>query len=136
MFRGFRLVSMQGYQTHVMFRGYKWDYVSIQGCQTHLIFRMYRWVSMQVYQTHLVFGWFWFDFLCLMLLSAIFQLYLGDQFYCWQKPECLERTTDHGQATGNFYHLRLRVECTLFSSPGHRPCELLSWVSVRRPSVR
>ena len=24
---------------------------------------------------------------------------------------------------------------TVFSSPGHRPCELLSWVSVRRPSV-
>ena len=24
----------------------------------------------------------------------------------------------------------------IFSSPGHRPCELLSWVSVRRPSVR
>jgi hypothetical protein len=21
----------------------------------------------------------------------------------------------------------------IFSSPGHRPCELLSWVSVRRP---
>jgi hypothetical protein len=26
----------------------------------------------------------------------------------------LMRTTDHGQATGNRYHLRLRVECTLF----------------------
>ena len=26
----------------------------------------------------------------------------------------LERTTDHGQATGKLYHLRLRVECTLF----------------------
>ena len=25
-----------------------------------------------------------------------------------------ERTTDHGQATGKRYHLRLRVECTLF----------------------
>jgi hypothetical protein len=25
--------------------------------------------------------------------------------------------------------------CFFFSSPGHRPCELLSWVSVRRPSV-
>jgi hypothetical protein len=25
-----------------------------------------------------------------------------------------ERTTDHGQATGRLYHLRLRVECTLF----------------------
>ena len=24
----------------------------------------------------------------------------------------------------------------IVSSPGHRPCELLSWVSVRRPSVR
>ena len=23
-------------------------------------------------------------------------------------------TTDHGQATGKLYHLRLRVECTLF----------------------
>jgi hypothetical protein len=26
----------------------------------------------------------------------------------------LERTTDHGQATGKLYHLRLQVECTLF----------------------
>jgi hypothetical protein len=25
-----------------------------------------------------------------------------------------ERTTDPGQATGKLYHLRLRVECTLF----------------------
>jgi hypothetical protein len=25
-----------------------------------------------------------------------------------------ERTTDHGQATGKLYHLRLLVECTLF----------------------
>jgi hypothetical protein len=26
-----------------------------------------------------------------------------------------ERTTDHGQATGKLYHLRLRAECTLFA---------------------
>ena len=25
-----------------------------------------------------------------------------------------ERTTDHGQATGKLYQLRLRVKCTLF----------------------
>jgi hypothetical protein len=25
-----------------------------------------------------------------------------------------ERTTNHGQATGKLYHLRLRVECTIF----------------------
>jgi hypothetical protein len=32
----------------------------------------------------------------------------------FSKPEYPERTTDHGQATGKLYHLRLRVECTLF----------------------
>jgi len=31
-----------------------------------------------------------------------------------KKPEYPERTTDHGQATGKLYQLRLRVECTLF----------------------
>jgi len=45
------------------------------------------------------------DLLCLMPLSAIFQLYHGDQFQWWKKPEYPERTTDHGQATGNIYHL-------------------------------
>jgi hypothetical protein len=44
-----------------------------------------------------------------MPLSAIFQVYHGDQFYWWKK---LERTTDHGQATGKLYHLRMRVEYT------------------------
>ena len=47
-------------------------------------------------------------------LSAIFQLYHGDQFQWWKKPEYPERTTDHGQVTGKLYHLRLRVECTIF----------------------
>jgi hypothetical protein len=50
----------------------------------------------------------------LMPLSAIFQLYHGDQFYLWKKPEYPERTTDNGQATSKLYHLRLWVECTLF----------------------
>jgi hypothetical protein len=53
-----------------------------------------------------------------MPLLAIFQLYHGNQFYCWRK---LERTTDPGQATGKLYHLWLRVECTFFYN-------LQSWV--------
>jgi hypothetical protein len=40
-------------------------------------------------------------------LSAIFQLYHGDQFQWWRKPEYPERTTDPGKATGKLYHLRL-----------------------------
>jgi len=31
----------------------------------------------------------------------------------WKKPEHPERTTDHGQATGNLYHLRLRTHAVL-----------------------
>jgi hypothetical protein len=54
------------------------------------------------------------DFWCLTPLSAIFQLYHGDQFYWWKKPGYPRRTTDYGQATGKLYHLRLRVECALF----------------------
>jgi hypothetical protein len=57
-------------------------------------------------------------------LSAIFQLYHGDQFEWWKKPAYPERTTDHGQATGKLYHLLLRVECTLF-------CNLQSWARTQ-----
>jgi hypothetical protein len=58
------------------------------------------------------------EFRWLTPLSAIFQLYHGDQFQWWKKPE---RTTDHGQAIGKLYHLRLRVECTFFVYFIHKP---------------
>jgi hypothetical protein len=37
-----------------------------------------------------------------------------------EEAEYPEKSTDHGQATGKLYHLRLRVECTFL-------CNLQSW---------
>jgi hypothetical protein len=57
---------------------------------------------------------FEFEFWCLTPLSAIYQLYHGDQFWWWMKPGCPERTIHDGQAIGKLYQLQLRVECILF----------------------
>jgi hypothetical protein len=54
------------------------------------------------------------DLLCLTPLSALFQLYYGNQFQWWKKPEYPERTTDHGHVTGKLHHLWQRVEYTPF----------------------
>jgi hypothetical protein len=58
---------------------------------------------------------------CLTPLSALYQLYHGDQFYWWKKPEYPERTTGHGQATGKLYHLRLRVHLFVIYKAWHEP---------------
>jgi hypothetical protein len=59
----------------------------------------------------------------------------------WRPSWISDRQTIHKFSTGpsNDPH-QIPTSCLLtlliFSSPGHRPCELLSWVSIRRPSVR
>jgi hypothetical protein len=38
----------------------------------------------------------------------------SDMFLLWNNPQYLERTTDHGKATGKLYQLWLRVEFIFF----------------------
>ena len=87
-------------------------FINIGKIVDHQCLNIYFWFN--TYSSSKMFYYDWFDFWCLTPLSAIFQLYHGDQFQWRKKPEYPERTIDHGQATGKLYNLRLRVECTLF----------------------
>ena len=46
---------------------------------------------------------------CLTLLSIIFQLYRGDQFYWWKKPTTWKKPPTCHKSLTNFYHIMCQV---------------------------
>ena len=52
---------------------------------------------------------------CWVQLSTILQLYRGDPFYCWKKPEYSEKTTHLPQFTNVLAPIRKALFCNKFS---------------------
>ena len=55
------------------------------------------------------FGMVLFGLRCSTHFSTIFQLYRGDQFYWWNKPEYPDKTTDLSQVIDKLDHIMLHL---------------------------
>ena len=79
---------------------HRYSYVSMANWLKYLLHRNH----LQVYEGNVTWMIVWW---CLTLLSTIFQLYRGGQFYWWRKQEDPEKTTDLSQVTDKLYHIML-----------------------------
>ena len=55
------------------------------------------------------FGMVLFGLRCSAHFATIFQLYRGDQFYWWRKPEYPDKTTDLSQVIDKLDHIMLHL---------------------------
>jgi hypothetical protein len=72
--------------------------------------------------------WSRFGLWCLAPLSTIFQLFCGDHFYWWWKPEYPEKTTDPSEVNDELYPQAL-VSFKKYMPPPPKP-EVVVSVSV------
>ena len=74
-------------------------------CLSVLLFILACYFNNQGYDFWQYIDWVWHGLWCWILLSTIFQLYHGGQFYWWRKPEFPEKTIDLSQVTDKIYHI-------------------------------
>ena len=107
------VIEVQGTLTVLKMSGF---YVTLSNMKEVSFNCLYRAIS-EKKLTQNVIKHFEFWFIWFIVFNATFSNILAISWrpvLWWRKPEYPRRTTDHGQAIGKLYHLRLRVECTFY----------------------